>query len=352
MKGKNPFMLWGEDPRSIIGRNNELGIFNSFLNAVSSGQPLVVLVSGGPGSGKTLLLRRMLSESERQGLLPPYVKMERGEDGRTLVAKLQRETAAFLRILEEGRLRKGRPSAIADSLEGRTAGSMQELVRYLSKELRGAVPGILFFIDDFDAMRKSAEAFSSIAESVRGVSFSIGFVVSSSQDFSTADGAVRRMALGPFTDHDITELVNKALGKGPPKMGEQCLQSIIADSGGNPRLVKTICWVLYDRLKETDKIITRGHYLAAMPSLMSLLGREWFGALYGSTPESERAILRVLAEGGDMHISDVAKKLGKPLGPTTALAKRLLESGQITKVGRGVYRVFSRLYGRYVLGMP
>ena len=48
------------------------------------------------------------------------------------------------------------------------------------------------------------------------------------------------------------------------------------------------------------------------------------------------------------HVSDVAKAIGKPLGPVTALMKRLLDRGAVVKMDRGKYRIFSRLYARYV----
>ena len=50
-----------------------------------------------------------------------------------------------------------------------------------------------------------------------------------------------------------------------------------------------------------------------------------------------------------MHVSDIAEELGKPLGPVTALTRRLLDRGQIIKLGRGKYRIFAKLYAKYVM---
>ncbi|MFH1394162.1 MAG: ATP-binding protein [Candidatus Micrarchaeota archaeon] len=352
MKGTNPFPLWGETPQSIIGRNNEIDIFNSYLNAVSSGTPVLVLSTGGPGSGKTLLFRRLRRESIKEGLASPYIKIERGESESDLVNKLHQEMIGFLETQEGERARPGRYSASINALRKRSAGTLEGFSRAAASDLGGVMHGIMFFIDDFDNLRKSEDEFQKIASIVSRGKLPVGFALSSTRDYGGSDPVIRRFALSAFTEHDVLELVDKALGKGPPKMGEQCLKSIMADSGGNPRLVKTSCWMLYERLKETDKIITKGHYLAALPALTSMLGREWFGPMYSRTPESERKILKVLArEGKQMHISDVATAMGKPLGPTTALAKRLLDRGQILRMDRGVYLLFSRLYGRYVLSM-
>src|SRR5262249_37600041 len=134
-------------------------------------------------------------------------------------------------------------------------------------------------------------------------------------------------------------------------MGDECLSSIIADSGGNPRLINSVCRHIYEKLRDNEKIITKGHYLGYMQYIMSMLSREWFGRMYQETPAAERVILDELArEEGGMHVSDIAKKLGKPLGPVTALTGRLMDSGQIAKVDRGKYRIFAKLYAKYISG--
>jgi len=353
MKGQNPFPLWGETPQSIIGRNKEIDIFNSYLNAVSSGRTVLLLSRGGPGSGKTLLFRRLRRSSIKEGFASPYIKIEKGESLPDVVNKLHQETIGFLESREGERgARPGKYSPAISALRKRSVSTFEGLVKAVSLDVGKTLSGTIFFIDDFDNMRKSDEAFFKLLSIARKSKFQIGFMLSSTRDFGRQDPAIRRFTLNPFTEHEVRELVDKALGKGPPKMGEQCLKSIYLDTGGNPRLVKTACWMLYERLKETDKIITKGHYLAALPALTSMLGREWFGPMYSRTPEAERKILKTLAkEGTYMHISDVAARMGKSLGPTTALAKRLLDRGQIVKIERGAYSVFSRLYGRYILSM-
>jgi hypothetical protein len=132
-------------------------------------------------------------------------------------------------------------------------------------------------------------------------------------------------------------------------MGEECLNTMMADTQGNPRLLKTVCRLVYERLRDNERVISKGHYLAYLPFIMSMLAREWFGRMYQEIPPGERAILHALAaEEGGAHVSDVAKSLKRPLGPTTALMKRLLDRGQVVRLDRGKYRVFARLYAKYV----
>jgi len=311
------------------------------MNAVLAKQAGSMIVIGGPGSGKTLLLRHFRAETERNGMLAAYARVEKGENLQEVVRK------AYLGIAQPGeeppwsRTRKtARETEKPDSVEKLIAAAKTAGRKHF---------GAIIFLDDIDRMRKAEEGFSLITKLAReiGMNEQVGFVVSSTRELM-AEGTTA-INLKPFELHEAKELVEKALKKGPPRMGEECLNSIMADSKGNPRIIKTVCWYIYDALKENEKVISKGHYLANLPSIMGMLSRDWFDRLYQETPAAEREILAALSKSEDgMHVSDVAKKLGKKLGPTTALIGRLLESGQIVKPDRGRYRIFARIYARYV----
>ena len=332
MKGPNPFVPWEEGLGSIYGRKEETRIFNSFANAASSKQGAGMLIIGGPGLGKTFLMNHFRHRAEKNGLLAPYVKVEKGEDAKAVVGKIHHELSLLPGF-------KGGPAP--KTFKG-----------LIEKTERFGKFGTVFFIDDVDHMKKVDEAVSKIVRTLKSGwgKKKAGFVLSSTREFRITYELMGIMRLKPFDEHDARELVEKALKKGPPKMGEECLHSIMAGSNGNPRLFKTICRHIYDRLRDNEKVMTKGHYLAYLPHIMSMLSREWFGGMYQETPEAERQILRVLAKSDEgMHVSDIAKKLGKPMGPVTALTRRLLDRGQIVRLDRGKYRIFAKLYAKYIV---
>ncbi len=332
MKGPNPFVPWEEDQESIYGRKEETRIFNSFVNAVSSKQGSGLLIIGGPGVGKTSLMRHFRHQAEKNGLLAPYVKVEKGEDGEAVAGKISHELS-----LLPGFKGKAAPK------------TFRGLVDRAEKAGRF---GAVFFIDDIDRMRRAEEALSEIVRTLKSGwnSKKAGFVMGSTKEFKVPSEMVGIMRLKPLDEHDARELITKALKKGPPKMGEECLHSIMAGSGGNPKILKSICRNIYGRLRDEEKVISKGHYLAYLPHTMSMLSREWFGRMYQETPEAERKILRILAKNEEgMHVSDIAKDLGRPLGPVTALTRRLLDRGQIVRLDRGKYRIFARLYAKYII---
>lgn len=331
MKGPNPFAFIEDNPEAVTGRRYESGIFGNFANAASSKQPGVLIITGGPGSGKTFLMRHFRHEAEKKGMLAPYVRAEKGESAASVIGRLYQET-----MLLQGARGAAHPE---------TFDALVQALEHVGEKHFGTV----IFIDDADNLRKVGEALSSImklAAALQGKK-AVSFVLSSTMELRPATG-VTTLILKPLDEHETKELIDKGLGK-EPKMGEECLRSIIADSGGNPRLVKTVCRHIYDRLKDNEKVITKGHYLAYLPYIMSMLSGEWFGTMYQETPEAERRILAAMAKSDEgMHVSDIARALGRPLGPTTALMRRLLDSGQVVRLDRGKYRIFAGLYARYV----
>ncbi len=334
MKGPNPFAQWESDASDICGRKDESRIFNGFADSAASGQGGILEVFGGPGSGKTTMLRHFQAEAERAGMMAVFVNAESGEDVKALADKAYREVPGP----EPGRQRGAAP------------GGFERLVAAIGKAGKGAF-GAIIFIDNLDRMRKAPEALAELARLAKSGwgKRKVGFVVSMTAVMGTGSEVETAMVLKPFEEHEARELVERALGKGPLKMGDECLGSILADSGGNPKLIKSVCRHIYEKLRDNEKMITKGHYLGYLQYIMGMLSREWFGAMYQGTPASERQILHELSRSEEgMHVSDVATKLGKPLGPVTALTRRLLDSGQIVKVDRGKYRIFSKLYARYV----
>jgi hypothetical protein len=334
IKGPNPFAPYESDPEGISGRKEEIRAFAAFVNSASSAQGGLLAVTGGPGCGKTAMMRLFQAEAERAGMLALGVKAERGEDEEDLAGKAYAEMALSPEFKREGS----------------APGNFRELVDAAGRAGRKKF-GAIVFIDDIDRMRNSKKAVASILSALKAGwgRRNVGFVVSLTSEIGAQSEIMREIALRPFAEFEAREMIERALKKGASKMGEECLQTILADSGGNPRLLKTVCYNIYERLRDNEKVISKGHYLAYLPQIMSSLSREWFGRMYQGIPQGEREILHILAKDEEgMHVSDIAKKAGKALGPITALTRRLLDRGQIVKIGRGKYRIFSKLYLRYV----
>jgi len=346
MRGPNPFVPWGAGQADFKGRKQELEAYRSMLKQAEGRRPMALLVEGAPGSGRSALLRRFAEEAEREGFFAPIFSAGGGEKLSSLIPKMR---AGLANYAEE--------KAAEGAITGRVAAAMRSaadegdfLVSFCRITVKHA-PGLVVLIDGADRLKEPSGLEAFLREELRKAGaqgLGLLVVLSSTRGFPGFRGLGRAARLGAFDEHDIREMVESALKKGPPKMGEECLRSVIEESGGNPLVAKTICWVIYDKLPDKEKVITQRHYLTYYPLIMGTLAREFFDPLYEELPDSERQVLRAFAaEGKPAHISDIARKIGKR--HATTLAMRLAGRGQLERVDRGLYKVFTKLYGRYVL---
>ena len=88
----------------ICGRKDELRVFDSFINAVAKRQAVVLSLYGGPGTGKTFMLRRLKAEAEKAGMLVLHINSERRENEGQTVEKFYNRTAEGERPLLSLRL--------------------------------------------------------------------------------------------------------------------------------------------------------------------------------------------------------------------------------------------------------
>jgi predicted ATPase len=346
MRGPNPFTPWSAGNADFIGRKPEMDMYGSYIKEIAGGRPELLLVSGAPGIGKSALLRRFSSESEKTRLFAPLLACGEGERFEPF---LSRAASALVGYAEEKASEGMLTERTLSSLKGAAGGeeSFLSFCRMATRQAEGAI----MLIDNVDSLRDPGALSSflttmtkaAIAERLR-----LGFVASFTEGFAGFRGTGREIRLAPFDEHGIREMVESALKKGPPKMGEECLHSIVNESEGNPYVAKTICYVIYDRLPEREKIITQRHYLTYYPAIMGTLSREFFDRLYLGLPPSEREVLAAFARAGKpANISDIARAVGKR--HATTLALRLVSRGQLLRLDRGLYKVFTKLYGRYVL---
>jgi hypothetical protein len=345
MKGANPFTPWGAGPQDFIGRKPEIEMYGSFLKGIGAGMPEVLLAAGAPGSGRSALLRRLQQESAKAGVFAPLVSAGDGERFPSFLSKLSSELLAYAQEKEgEGALSDRMLSGLKAA-----SGGEDMLLSFARMALKHA-GGVVLLVDDADRLGRPDELIQFVARMMKAVTaerLRFGFLLSFSEGFGGFSAMGREMRLGPFEEHDLREMVDGALKKGP-KMGEECFRTLNSESEGNPLVAKTICWVIYDRLPDNEKIMTQRHYLTYYPAIMSTLSREFFDRLYLELPASEREVLRAFASAGKpAYISDIARTIGKR--HATTLALRLVERGQLVRVDRGLYRVFTKLYGRYVL---
>ena len=325
MKGINPFTPGFE--QELVGRKEELRLFESSLSLARSGQPISIFLEGTIGMGKTTLLKKYESLAQKSGAQVARVSAQKSDTLETILKKI-----ANLICQEESIMEKNANEMFA------------KIYRKNESDL------LVILIDNFEKIQPIIQeklldmCIDTIEKHMKCI-----FV------FAGVNGKhktplTRNVLLKELTKYDIEEMIAQGLKPHNLKMGEECLKAIEEDSSGHPLIIQIICWVLYDKIKETEKMITKGQYSAYLPLIINNLSRELFDDLYEKTAPTQRIVLSMLAQTGqEMRSIEIAQKINKPLNSVTTLLKRLTLRGSIVKVKRGSYRIFNRLYGKYVL---
>jgi len=343
MKQPNPFVPW--DEARIIGRKEQFKSFEDFLGFIESGNSGLFVLRGVQGSGRSSMLRKFREESLHRGLFSPAIRAEKNEKMDRIVKGLFQELEnEIMEKVDAGAMPLGRADVFSKQ---KNVGTPRMLINSLWKTFGHSFAGVVFFLDDFDSVRKNDEMLRHIAN-VAAERRSVGFVLTATRKLKHLPENTREVELGPVEEYEFRDYIAKSLEK-EPKMGEECIKAVYGDSGGNPKLLKQVCWILYDSIRENEKIITKAHYTLNMRKIMSFLSRDWFGKLYASASQQEKTILRILARANKpLSVKETAQQLGKNMGPVATLLLRLEAKGQIVKVERGKYRIFSGLYAKYV----
>src|SRR5271157_100063 len=137
MKGPNPFAEIRNSMDALSGRKDESRIFNGLLSGTGAGQSGMIIVRGGPGSGKSALLSAFRDAAEAGGMLAPYSKAERNEGMRSVVEKIFQDA-----LMLSGSPDKGAPA---------DAAALESSLRRMAQKRHF---GTIVFIDDMDLVRK------------------------------------------------------------------------------------------------------------------------------------------------------------------------------------------------------
>ncbi len=325
-----------------------------------AGQPVFMEVIGTKGMGKTSLLRSFQAIAEKNKALAVLFRAQKSDDLQRIIDELRNSvnekislgllSKKYSEILNNLKVNREIFQISRDLPLGQTdQQNAEKTFETINEQLK--VSAIVFLIDDVNqltqiSLKNLIDVFSKLSD--KKIPYML--VLSSTGDLHISKELFRPVYVSQIRDREITELIEKNLAPNKLKMGEECLHAIIDDSQGHPLVLLTTCWTIYDKIKENERVISKGHYVAYLPTIMHNLARELFDDLYEGTSLGERDILRAIANlGGEASVSDIAHKLAKPLNTVTTLVLRLAKSGNVAKIARGKYRIFNRLYGKYVL---
>jgi DNA-binding CsgD family transcriptional regulator len=283
----------------VVGRESELALLGGFLEGVSSGRSLVL--SGGPGIGKTTLWEAAIHDAGERGLRVLSARASSAEAQLSFAALIdlcnEVETASLAglpppqRFALEVALLRAAPSAVPAEPHAIALGFLNVL-----RALSAHAP-LLVAVDDIQWLDSpSAEVLAFVARRLHGEP--LGFLLSRRGDDPPAferaleRGRLERLEIGPLSFGATRRVLAERLGL---SLSRQLLRRVVDITLGNPLFILELGRALLERgLPEAGEDIP-------MPGGIE----EMLGTRVASLEAPLRRLLVAVALSADLHTAEL-----------------------------------------------
>jgi len=363
----------GSSP-GLVARRRESAALDDHLDRVLAGEPLVAVVSGEAGIGKTRLIDAFRARAAERGVnvhcgesyeaeaigayrpvatLLRSIILEAGDRAAPVLARERRELAILLPELAES---PGADEAIA-ALAGDRQLRLFDSVTRLVQSVASGVGPLMLVLDD--AHWADAESLGLLAHVLRHVGRARVLVALAYRPEEVASdhplrsvlvelrrspGQLLELSLGRLSDGEVASLMTSVIGwPVPPPVAN----AVAGVSGGNPLFVSELSRTLEPGTSSTWSLDDLHGRLPAqvedvLAHRISLVG-----------PQSREALLAIAAAPGGCEVSTLVHVLDQTVGATLDTIDELLESGLIVERQEdqdATYAVTHALYGYAAFG--
>ena len=331
----NPF----KSKRVFIGRKDLISELEEYLSSATYYEPQIVLLKGIRGVGKTYIIEKIEELAERYKFLLISISLSKKEKFNEKVVNEIANTAIYNIVEIPSKNDKTFFEKIKKEKKEAHV-KIEEIYEKIKRTIHGMFVSVenAEKIDDINAVNRLLEKI---------LKTKLPIMIAFSTSCILPIKAKKSLELESFSEKETRNFIDEHLKETKVSMGEECIKNIYRDSQGHPFILWIICSTLFSKLKETEKIITQGHYLLHFPSIMSKLAKELFDELYNKLSDGEKEILK-LFEDKQKSIKEITEISGKPMNTVTTIVLRLERKGSVVRVKRGFYRVINKLYSEYV----
>lgn len=367
------------DPSDFVGRMREIETFKEKLRQTASGSLASMSVAGGYGIGKTSFLHKCKVIAEENNALTIYFSLtemdsqDRETLARMLVQRLQEK------VKEEVILKRIASKAldlikkIKITISGNVEISMQDTANTDFPNLHSALISawetikdskseIVFLIDEARILEKNKAKLilylRSVLEQLQTKNIPIMIIpsgkftisVSSGSGFSPLVRTFPPAILENFTFEEMKTFVTKKLCDVGIILKQDLLKRVYEFTEGHPFIVSAYMASAYVKMSPKEKEMNTLHFDAADVEFTSRILASFFARFYDAASKNSRKVLHMIAEmKGVANLSDLSDKLHKRNNEISPYLAKLVQDGAIIRTDRGEYRLFHKLFGKYIL---
>ena len=383
MKIQNPFNPGKPaKPQELVGRGEQIHDFESFLASTTHESPMNMAVVGVRGIGKTSLLSKFEETVLAKNCIAIRIDAEEGRFSSvpdlyeeilgSLHAELKRRSFAMkwggkIKDFLNSFSFEISYSDVGLAIRGKEKNNeyvpsvFREKMLELWSNIKTDVPAVVILIDEAEflegitgSLMALRNMFSRLAEKGCGYMVVLSGRMTFHQEMSDLFSPLTRFfhleKLERLTHKDVKKLLDIELSKTNVKIKDICLEKIIDDSEGHPYVVNVMGYILYDKLKEDEKVITLNHYNRYFEDIVRYLSLDLFDGMYRKVADAEKPVLFEVAKAGkEVSMSQIAKNMKIKAGLISTSLKRLTDKNCLLKVKRGEYIIFHKLFRYYLL---
>ncbi len=381
MIGSNPFTpKSGMEPKTFIGREEELELFDRILEKTVSGKPDHFLILGDWGVGKTSLLREFKKRAQEKGVLCSLVEIRPFQENEGLI-----DTVDYLtqEIALELPVNLDRLKTFIDQLTGigiTISGTGFDIKREPRKrdpqiflranllniweDVKKETKAVIILLDDAQNFSNIPEIFTLLKNILidekitRQTKFL--FVISSTFD-AWVQFLQRHHPIGRFftprlelknlNKKQAIELIEKTLEGTSVSFEQEIKNKIYAQTQGHPYELQILCDQLYEN--QMQGRVTLAQWDTAMRSTLKNLSQTVFDGLYEKASKQEKNILFIIAKAEKpLEFNEIIRKAidehRMQRGTTAPMLSRLLEKRLIEKPEKGRYWIADPMFRTFI----
>jgi hypothetical protein len=327
------------------------------------------LIVGLRGVGKTVLLEKMRSEAEAQGILTvraetpekrslpailapqlrsALLRLSRVDSARDLAGKGLSALAGFAQRLKvkyaDLELSFGAEPTPGESDSGDLEVDLSSLMERLGETARAAETAVILFLDELQYVEE--EQFAALIAALHRCAqrqLPIGVVGAGLPQLRAVAGNAKSYAermfdfplVGPLKEDEAKEAVRKPAEEEGVAYDDAAMDELLARTQGYPYFLQE--WGKHSWDVAVSSPITREDVIAASVTAIAALDASFFLVRFDRVTPAERKYLRAMAElGAGPHRSgDIAAVLEKKVSALAPLRERIIAKGMIWSPSHG-----------------
>lgn len=380
--GANPFTpRSGQEPKTFIGRDKELKIFNKVLDTTKRKQYNHFVVLGNWGTGKTTLLKEFRKQAQLQQNLCSFVSVYEFTDKNLIAPTLHLLTQIprnlpikYERIKSFTKHMQGIGITLPiigggleigerKKYEGDTQTLLTQGLLELWKSIKDEVNTVVVFLDDvqnyyavpeFMSVLKNVLSDEEIVEQT-GFLFVLATTENGWTQFLKKFHPIGRyfvpvLKLSQFSREQTKHIVEKSLINSGVSFSKEIFDYIYDYSEGHPYQIQILCSYLYEN--QLNGKVNVGQFDTSITQTIDELGSIILDPLYSAASEQEKTVIKSISSSYRIYsfdeILELVKKEKINKNTLSSFLSRLTEKGLLLKVERGKYQIVSRLFYEFL----